>query len=99
MKPPAGAPWWLRKMELAQDCQPVPRCEMRCLSLAFWAAPEMAAGHLLLAVGVSTYMLIAIRHEEGDLTDLFGDDYRNYRHGVGMLLPRFRRAGDRTTAA
>jgi protein-S-isoprenylcysteine O-methyltransferase Ste14 len=59
----------------------------------------MTAGHLLLAAGVSAYMLIAIRYEERDLCDLFGDDYRNYRHGVGMLLPRFRRSGDRTTAA
>jgi protein-S-isoprenylcysteine O-methyltransferase Ste14 len=59
--------------------------------LAFWAAPEMTAGHLLLALGVSVYMLIAIRYEERDLTDLFGDDYRRYRSGVGMLVPRFRR--------
>jgi methanethiol S-methyltransferase len=61
--------------------------------LAFWAAPEMTAGHLLLAVGVSVYMLVAIRYEERDLTNLFGDDYRRYRSGVGMLTPRFRRRG------
>ncbi len=59
--------------------------------LAFWAAPEMTAGHLLLATGVSAYMLIAIRYEEHDLTNLFGEDYRRYRSGVGMLLPRLRR--------
>ncbi|HXC75337.1 MAG TPA: isoprenylcysteine carboxylmethyltransferase family protein, partial [Sphingomicrobium sp.] len=59
--------------------------------LAFWAAPEMTAGHLLLAVGVSIYMLIAIRYEERDLVDMFGQDYENYRRDVGMLTPRFRR--------
>jgi methanethiol S-methyltransferase len=59
--------------------------------LAFWAAPEMTVGHLLLAAGVSVYMLIAIRYEERDLTALYGDDYRRYRQGVGMLTPRFRR--------
>jgi protein-S-isoprenylcysteine O-methyltransferase Ste14 len=59
--------------------------------LAFWSAPEMTAGHLLLAAGVSAYMLIAIRYEERDLTALFGDDYRRYRAGVGGLVPRFRR--------
>jgi len=59
--------------------------------LAFWATPQMTAGHLLLAAGVSIYMLIAIRYEERDLTDLFGDDYRKYRSTVGMLTPRFRR--------
>jgi protein-S-isoprenylcysteine O-methyltransferase Ste14 len=59
--------------------------------LAFWAAPEMTAGHLLLAVGMSAYMLIAIRYEEHDLMGLFGKDYENYRQEVGMLTPRFRR--------
>jgi protein-S-isoprenylcysteine O-methyltransferase Ste14 len=59
--------------------------------LAFWAAPEMTVGHLLLAAGMSAFMLIAIRYEERDLTNLFGEDYRRYRSGVGMLTPRFRR--------
>lgn len=59
--------------------------------LAFWAAPQMTAGHLLLAVGMSAYMLIAIRYEERDLGELFGKDYETYRSGVGKLTPRFRR--------
>ena len=59
--------------------------------LGFWATPHMTVGHLLLAAGVSIYMLIAIRYEERDLTDLFGEDYRKYRSGVGGLVPRFRR--------
>ena len=59
--------------------------------LAFWATPHMTAGHLLLAGGLSVYMLIAIRYEERDLTGLFGDDYRRYRSSVGGLVPRFRR--------
>ena len=59
--------------------------------LAFWATPRMTMGHLLLAVGLSIYMLIAIRYEEHDLTGVFGEDYRRYRSGVGMLVPRFRR--------
>ena len=59
--------------------------------LAFWAAPEMTVGHVLLAAGVSIYMLIAIQYEERDLTDFYGEDYRRYRAGVGMITPRFRR--------
>ncbi len=66
--------------------------------LAFWAAPQMTAGHLLLAAGVSIYMLIAIRYEERDLTDLFGDEYRRYRSGVGMLTPKFGRDRSKSTA-
>jgi len=59
--------------------------------LGFWATPHMTVGHLLLAGGLSIYMLVAIRYEERDLTDLFGEDYRRYRSGVGGLIPRFGR--------
>lgn len=59
--------------------------------LAFWATPEMTAGHLLFAVAMSAYMLIAIRYEERDLVGMFGGDYEAYRGRVGMLAPRLRR--------
>jgi protein-S-isoprenylcysteine O-methyltransferase Ste14 len=59
--------------------------------LAFWATPVMSYGHLLLALGMSAYMLIAIRYEERDLVHLFGSDYEAYRQNVGMLTPRMRR--------
>jgi methanethiol S-methyltransferase len=57
--------------------------------VAFWATPHMTAGHLLLAAGMSVYMLIAIRYEERDLVAFHGRDYEDYRGRVGMLLPRF----------
>ncbi len=59
--------------------------------LAFWATPAMSQGHLLLALGMSAYMLIAIRYEERDLVGLFGEDYAHYQRDVGMLTPRLRR--------
>lgn len=59
--------------------------------VAFWATPQMTAGHLLLAAGMSVYMLIAIRYEERDLVGMFGHDYEDYRNRVGMLTPRIRR--------
>ena len=59
--------------------------------LAFWSTPHMTLGHLLLAVGLSVYMLVAIRYEEQDLIDRFGEEYRRYRGSVGMLVPRVRR--------
>ena len=58
--------------------------------LAFWATPHMTYGHLLLAGGMSVYMLIAIVFEERDLVALFGTDYEDYRANVGKLTPRFR---------
>jgi protein-S-isoprenylcysteine O-methyltransferase Ste14 len=59
--------------------------------LAFWATPHMTVGHLLLAIGMSIYMLVAIRYEERDLVRLFGSEYETYRDEVGKLVPRFRR--------
>ena len=59
--------------------------------LAFWATPEMSWGHLLLAAGMSCYILIAIRYEERDLVRLFGRDYEEYRSRAGMLIPKLGR--------
>jgi protein-S-isoprenylcysteine O-methyltransferase Ste14 len=59
--------------------------------LALWSTPHMTYSHLLLAAGLSVYMLIAIRYEERDLVHLFGKDYEDYRQSAGMLTPRLRR--------
>jgi len=63
--------------------------------LAFWATPHMTWGHLLLAVGMTSYILIAIRHEERDLVGLFGRDYEDYRGRVGILFPGIGKAAPR----
>lgn len=55
--------------------------------LAFWATPHMSLGHLLLAAGMSVYMLIAIGYEERDLVSWYGQQYVDYRARVGMLIP------------
>ncbi len=57
--------------------------------MAFWGTPRMTAGHLLLAVGMTAYILIAIQYEERDLVQILGDDYAQYREKVPMLIPRF----------
>jgi protein-S-isoprenylcysteine O-methyltransferase Ste14 len=64
-------------------------------AIAFWATPTMTAGHLLLAVLLTGYMLVAVVLEERDLVAHFGETYENYRRRMPMFIPRFgKRAND-----
>jgi protein-S-isoprenylcysteine O-methyltransferase Ste14 len=56
--------------------------------MVFWAAPTMTWSHLLLAVGMTAYILIAIPLEERDLIAHFGEKYLAYRRQVPALFPR-----------
>ncbi|MFL1386387.1 methanethiol S-methyltransferase [Pseudomonas tritici] len=55
--------------------------------IAFWATPDMTAGHLLFAVGLTIYLLVGTHFEEKDLVVLFGERYQRYQGEVSMIVP------------
>jgi len=62
--------------------------------MSFWGAPTMTVGHLLFAVGMTGYILIAIRYEERDLVKFLGEDYVRYQEKVPMLIPKLGKGHD-----
>ena len=66
--------------------------------LAFWATPTMTVGHLVFALGMHLYILVAIQLEERDLVREYGAQYLAYREQVRALVPIPRRIRDGTEA-
>lgn len=55
--------------------------------IGIWFTPVMTVGHLLLALGMSTYIIIGVYHEEKDLIHVFGDRYLRYIRSTGKFFP------------
>ncbi|MEM1320963.1 MAG: methanethiol S-methyltransferase [Bacteroidota bacterium] len=55
--------------------------------LGMWATPQMSITHLILAAGMTVYILLGTWLEEKDLIGTFGNTYRHYRSKVPMLIP------------
>ncbi len=65
--------------------------------VAIFATPEMTVGHLLFALGMTSYILIGVNFEERDLVRSFGNRYRKYQSEVpkfGPVLGRKDKTGE-----
>jgi protein-S-isoprenylcysteine O-methyltransferase Ste14 len=67
--------------------------------IAFWATPDMTAGHLLFAAVCTAYIMVALQFEERDLVNHLGDRYREYKRQVGGLIPVSKYTEPRTETA
>ncbi len=56
--------------------------------IMFWATPTMTAAHLVFALGMTAYILLAIPLEERNLQEVH-PEYAGYRRRTPMLFPRF----------
>lgn len=55
--------------------------------LIHWMTPLLTFGHLLLALGITAYIYIALYYEERDLVNEFGEDYLAYKEKTPRLNP------------
>jgi protein-S-isoprenylcysteine O-methyltransferase Ste14 len=67
------------------------------LILAFWATPTMTMGHLVFALVMLCYILVAIQLEERDLVREHGARYLAYREQVRALVPIPRRVREHSS--
>jgi protein-S-isoprenylcysteine O-methyltransferase Ste14 len=60
---------------------------MSSLLLGLWLTPHFTLGHLVLALGLTLYVVIGVHYEERALVALFGTEYQSYQSSTPRFLP------------
>ena len=60
---------------------------MTSLMIGLWVTPHMTIGHVLLAAGMTVYILIGVRFEERSLARELGPAYERYQATTPKFLP------------
>jgi len=81
-KAPVPVPFRVRWM-YRFDRHPI----MTGLLLGLWATPEMTLGRVLLAAGLSCYVVVGVHFEERSLRRQWGEAYEAYRRRVPTIVP------------
>ena len=79
----AQAPSFKRRLMYRFDRHPL----MSGALIGLWACPVMTLDRLVLALALSSYVVIGVFIEERDLVRAHGETYRSYRREVGSLVP------------
>jgi protein-S-isoprenylcysteine O-methyltransferase Ste14 len=60
---------------------------MTSLMIGLWITPHMTVGHVVLAVGMTIYIVIGVHFEERSLAEELGADYLRYQATTSKFLP------------
>jgi protein-S-isoprenylcysteine O-methyltransferase Ste14 len=60
---------------------------MTSILVGLWVTPHMTAGHLMLSLGMSVYIMIGVHFEERALLRELGQAYRLYQAATPQFLP------------
>jgi len=72
---------------------------MSALLIAFWATPRMSAGHMLLSLGMSLYIVVGVHFEERALQRELGGAYVRYQASTPKFVPLAAPRGNQTGGA
>ena len=64
---------------------------MSAILIGLWVTPRMTVGHLLLALGMTVYVIVGVHFEERSLVEELGAAYERYQASTPRFVPSLSR--------